>query len=181
VERERWPRIALTAGVALCDVVEELLPNVPCALKWPNDVLLNRKKVSGILVEVPPALPPTPRRLILGMGINVNNSIASAPLDLRSEGTALCDAAGAAFDLTEVLVGWLNRFANRLRSLAAGDSELSTRWQSLCALSGKTVELLSGNRTLTGLCRGIDSDGALLVETDAGRERVYAAALVRVV
>ena len=178
---DRWPRVALTAGVALCDVLQDLLPHVSTGLKWPNDVLLAGKKVSGILVEVPPAAPPNPRRLVLGMGINVNNSLAAAPAELQATGTSLCDAAGALFDLTDLLIAWLNRFANHLHALAAADPALPERWQSLCALSGKTVELQSGNRTVRGLCRGIDTDGALLVDTLTGPERLYAGVLVRAV
>jgi BirA family biotin operon repressor/biotin-[acetyl-CoA-carboxylase] ligase len=177
---DHWPRIALTAGVALCDVLQQLLPQVLTGLKWPNDVLLRGKKVSGILVEVPPRSPPNPRRLVLGMGVNVNNSLAAAPAELQSTATSLCDAAGAVFDLTDLLIAWLNRFADQLHSLAAANPALPNRWQSLCALSGKTVELQSGNRNLRGLCRGIDTDGALLLDTTTGPERLYAGALVRV-
>ncbi len=178
---ERWPRIALAAGVALCDVLLELSPHVPCGLKWPNDVLLAGKKVSGILVEVPPAPPPSPRRLVLGMGINVNNSLSSAPREVQATGTSLSDAAGAVFDVTDVLIAWLNRFADHLRALAVADPGLAERWQSLCALSGKSIELQSGNRTIRGTCRGIDTDGALLVDTAAGPERLYAGVLVRAI
>jgi BirA family biotin operon repressor/biotin-[acetyl-CoA-carboxylase] ligase len=177
----RWPRIALTAGVALCDVLQWLLPELPTALKWPNDVLLAGKKVSGILVEIPPATPPNPRRLVLGMGINVNNSLAAAPAELQATAISLCDAAGARFDLTDLLIAWLHRFAGHLHGLAAGDASLPARWQSLCALTGKTVELQSGNRIFRGLCRGIDIDGTLLLDTSTGRERLYAGALVRAV
>ena len=176
-----WPRIALTAGVALCDVLHKLVPDVPMGLKWPNDVLLEGKKIAGILVEVPPAAPPTPRRLVLGMGINVNNSLAAAPADLQSSGTSLAEAGSALFDLTDLLIAWLNCFADHLHALATADPALPERWQSLCALSGKTIELQSGNRTVRGLCRGIDADGALVLDTPAGPERLYAGALVRVV
>jgi biotin-(acetyl-CoA carboxylase) ligase len=115
------------------------------------------------------------------MGINVNNSLAAAPAELQSTGTSLLDAAGAVFDLTDLLIAWLNCFADRLHALAASHPALLERWQSLCALSGKTIELQSGNRTLRGLCRGIDIDGALLLDTPTAPERLYAGALVRVV
>lgn len=176
---EVWPRIALVAGVALCDVIENLLPSVPCRLKWPNDVLLGGKKVSGILVEIPPASPTVPRRLVLGMGINVNNSLNAAPAEVQSVAASLCDVAGESFDSAQILIDWLNAFANRLGGLAAGDARLVERWQSLCALNGKSIELQSGSRTVAGLCRGIDSDGALLVDTPIGPERLYAGVLVR--
>jgi BirA family biotin operon repressor/biotin-[acetyl-CoA-carboxylase] ligase len=175
----RWPRVALTAGVALCDVLGDIIPHVPCSLKWPNDVLLAGKKLSGILVDVPPAASSAVRRIVLGMGINVNNSLATAPADIQLTGTALCDAAGAPVNATQLLIAWLKRFADRLQALVERDAALPSRWQSLCALKGTIVQLQSGNRPVHGVCRGIDGDGALLVDTANGSERLYAGVLVR--
>jgi BirA family biotin operon repressor/biotin-[acetyl-CoA-carboxylase] ligase len=176
---DHWPRVALTAGVALCEALGALAPHLSGGLKWPNDVLLAGKKLAGILVEIPPTRPPAPRRLVLGMGINVNNSLAEAPADVRAVGTALCDASGLEFDPTEVLIAWLDRFAGNLGRLAADDPALPLGWQSRCVLSGRTIELLAGDRLVRGTCRGIDTDGALLLETAAGPERLYAGVLVR--
>lgn len=178
---ELWPRVALTAGVALCDVLEHLAPHVRCGIKWPNDVLLDGRKISGILIEIPPHSPQGPRRLVLGMGVNVNNSLSGAPAELRSAAHSLCDALEATIDGTQLVLAWLDRFRDRLRELAVGDDQLPSRWKSLCELAGKTIELEAGSRRVHGLCRGIDSDGALLVETNAGREKLYAGAMVRVV
>lgn len=179
LESARWPRIALAAGVALCDVLQVAVPHSPCALKWPNDVLLAGKKVAGILVEVPPASPPAPRRLVLGMGWNVNNSLCAAPAEVQAVGTSFRDAAGTDFDVSQLLIDWLDHFARHLRALAAGEPDLPSRWQALCSLTGRAIELISGNRRVSGICGGIDGDGALLVETDAGPERLYAGFLVR--
>jgi BirA family biotin operon repressor/biotin-[acetyl-CoA-carboxylase] ligase len=170
----------LTAWAAL-SVAEtcRALGGVETTIKWPNDVLLAGKKIAGILVEAPPASPPAPRRLVLGMGWNVNNSLRGAPPDVQAVGTSFCDTAGHDFDISTLLIGWLDHFARHLRALAAGDPALASRWQSLCALAGQRIELMSGNRRVSGLCRGIDCDGALLVETEAGPERLYAGVLVR--
>jgi BirA family biotin operon repressor/biotin-[acetyl-CoA-carboxylase] ligase len=176
---EVWPRIALVAGVALCDVLQNLLPEVPCSLKWPNDVLLGGRKVAGILAEVPALASDVPRRLILGMGVNVNNSLTAAPPEIRAVAVAIGDAAGCHVDIYQVLIAWLNGFAGRLAALAAADDTLAERWQSLCALRGKQIELQAGNRVVQGLCRGIDIDGALLLDTSTGPERLYAGTLVR--
>jgi BirA family biotin operon repressor/biotin-[acetyl-CoA-carboxylase] ligase len=176
---EHWPRVALTAGVALCDALGELAPHLDFGLKWPNDVLLSGKKVAGILVEIPPARPPVPRRLVLGMGLNVNNSLADAPAEIQSVGTALCDATGLEFDPAQVLLTWLAAFDASLRALAAGDPALPTRWRSRCVLSGKRVELKAAERTVHGMCRGIDDEGALLLETASGVEKLFAGVLVR--
>jgi BirA family biotin operon repressor/biotin-[acetyl-CoA-carboxylase] ligase len=177
---ELWPRVALVAGVALCDILQSMLPSGPLRLKWPNDVLLGDKKVAGILAEIPPAIMSVPRRLVLGMGVNVNNSLSAAPAEIQAVAAALCDFAGQHFDGTQMLIDWLNSFADRLGELPGENRQLVARWQSLCALNGKAIELQSGARTVQGLCRGIDLDGALLLDTAAGRERLYAGASVRV-
>lgn len=179
LETEHWPRVALAAGVALCDEILALAPGILCGLKWPNDVLLNGRKVAGILVEVPPAPLQVPRRVVLGMGVNVNNSMDAAPADVQAGAASLIDFGGSPFDMSQLLIGWLNRFAEHLHALALGDGALPRRWQSLCVLSGLSVELQSGNRTVQGLCQGIAADGALLVDGVLGPERLYAGVLVR--
>jgi BirA family biotin operon repressor/biotin-[acetyl-CoA-carboxylase] ligase len=179
LKTEHWPRVALTAGVALCEALVGLAPHLDYGLKWPNDVLLSGKKVAGILVEIPPARPPVPRRIVLGMGVNVNNSLADAPIEIQERGAALCDATGLEFDVTQVLLAWLARFTDNLDALAVDDPELPIRWQSRCVLSGKSVELQAGERAIRGICRGIGSDGALLLDTPAGPERLYGGVLVR--
>lgn len=181
LEQERWPRVALTAAVALCDVLQDLVPARNIALKWPNDILLEGKKVAGILVEIPPAVPAVPRRLVLGMGVNVNNSLQHAPAEILATAISLVDVAGRTFEMTAFLSAWLERFESRLTALAGNDSLLPERWRSLCALTGQTVELQSGNRQMRGLCTGIATDGALLMDTGNGPERLYAGARVRIV
>lgn len=178
---EHWPRVALTAGAALCEAIDTVAPRLECGLKWPNDVLIAGRKVAGILVEIPPSRPPVPRRIVLGMGINVNNSLAGAPAEVRVAGTALCDAADCRFDPTEVLLAWLDRFAGNLQALSLDDPDLPAQWQSRCVLSGKEVELQAGERQVRGKCLGIAGDGALLLETTVGTERLYGGVLVRVV
>lgn len=168
---DQWPRIALTAGVAVCDVLARHLPEAPCGLKWPNDVLLAGRKVCGILVEVPP--PPAPRRLVLGMGINVNNSVASAPEEIVGRAASLCDVAGRPFDATEFLVEVLNRVSANLTALAASEPCLAETWQRLCTLRGDLVEIVAGNRRVRGRCRGIDDEGALLLEVNDRVERFF--------
>jgi BirA family biotin operon repressor/biotin-[acetyl-CoA-carboxylase] ligase len=181
LETDRWSRVALAAGVALCDILQAELPHSWFALKWPNDVLLAGRKVAGTLVEVPPSSPLAPRRLILGMGWNVNNSLCTAPAEVQALGTSFRDTAGIYFDISQLLVDWLDHFARHLRALAERDPVLPARWQSLCMLTGQRIELTSGDRLVSGLCRGIDGDGALLVETEAGPERIYAGVLVRTI
>ncbi|MFN0053031.1 MAG: biotin--[acetyl-CoA-carboxylase] ligase [Planctomycetales bacterium] len=176
---EHWPRVALCAGVALCESLGSLAPHLNLGLKWPNDVQLAGKKIAGILVEIPPARPPVPRRLVVGMGVNLNNSLLDSPDEVRQVGTALCDVTGLEFDPTQLLLAWMSRFADLLEALSQDDPTLPGRWQSRCVLTGRTLELQSGDRLVRGNCLGIATDGALLLETPSGRESIYGGVLVR--
>ncbi|RPI80469.1 MAG: biotin--[acetyl-CoA-carboxylase] ligase [Planctomycetaceae bacterium] len=175
-----WPRISLVAALALCDVLAERVPAGKPRLKWPNDVHLAGRKVAGILVEVPPQPAGTARRLVLGIGINVNNSLVLAPEEIRSVAAALCDITGGPMSREELLLDWMERFGDHARSLATGAADLADGWRSYCLLAGQTVTLQAGNRTVAGHCLGIDDEGALLIDTPTGTERCFGGVLVRI-
>jgi len=86
---DRWPEVSLVAALAIRQTIADLLPGEEVQVKWPNDVFLRGRKVSGILVEIPPL---RPEKLVVGIGVNVNNSFAAAPAALRSIATSLIDA-----------------------------------------------------------------------------------------
>jgi BirA family biotin operon repressor/biotin-[acetyl-CoA-carboxylase] ligase len=176
---QAWPRLSLCAAVALCDVLEERVPCGKPGLKWPNDVQVSGRKVAGILLETCPAPPGTARRLVIGVGINVNNSFVDAPEELRAVGASLSDLAGGLFDRTELLLAWVKGFLERAAALARGDPLLAQRWRSLCTLTGRQITLLAGDREVHGLCAGIDDHGALVVETPHRQERLFGGVVVR--
>jgi BirA family biotin operon repressor/biotin-[acetyl-CoA-carboxylase] ligase len=178
----RWPELSLTAGGAVCAALLELLPGADLRLKWPNDVYLTGRKVCGILVEVHAVERRADRRsapraahqrVVVGVGINVNNSLADAPEDVRRRATSLIDVAEQHFPLTDVLVAVLRQFDVDVQLLAAGDTRLRDRWRRLCLLSGRSVALHDGTRSIAGTCLGIDDDGALLLQTEAGPRRFF--------
>lgn len=170
--RDRWPRIALTAGLSVCQVVRDVAPQAACGLKWPNDVLLGSWKLCGILVEVPPPAGDVPR-IVIGLGINVNNSTDAAPDDVRSRAISLRDATGTDFDMTDILARLLRALFGNLQALASDADWLSGAWAKLCVLTGKTVTIQRGEKLLRGRCSGIDAQGALVLETAYGRERIF--------
>jgi BirA family biotin operon repressor/biotin-[acetyl-CoA-carboxylase] ligase len=175
---ETWSRVALAAGVAVCDVLADLLPGTPLGLKWPNDVFLAGRKVCGILTEIPASRPPVPQRLVIGVGINVNNSFSTAPPELRQVGVALCDVAERELDRTEVLVHVLRRIEAHLWSLAKADPELPARWRELSLLTDRQVAVQQGSRRVEGRCIEIDNAGALVLDTPFGRQRMFGGTVV---
>jgi BirA family transcriptional regulator, biotin operon repressor / biotin---[acetyl-CoA-carboxylase] ligase len=160
------PCLSLTAGLAVCEALHQLCPGLSIGLKWPNDVYVQSRKICGILVEAP--LKPR-TRVVVGIGVNVNNSLDQAPAAIRSRATSLVDVAGYPFSLTVVLVEVVRHFTRQYESLARGDAQLQRRWQSLCMLIHNRIRVDAGSTTTEGICRGIDADGALVIETTRGR------------
>lgn len=173
IETFDWPRLSLATGVAICDRLCLEAPQASFRIKWPNDVLLDESKVCGILIESPGGMAPAKDRLILGIGINVNNSWQEAPHDAGPRGIALCDATAKQHDLQTVLVHCLQAIERRGQQLGAGSPVLSETWQRLDWLLNKRIEVQADKRLTAGVCLGIDDDGALLVENDFGQHRLY--------
>jgi BirA family transcriptional regulator, biotin operon repressor / biotin---[acetyl-CoA-carboxylase] ligase len=171
VDPARRPRIALVAGLAVCEAIETLLPGCEVRVKWPNDVYVAGRKVCGILVES------RPPRVVVGIGINVNNAAAEAPAELRGTVISLRDAGGRAFDRTDVLTGVLRRLCASLGEFERGEDDLLSRWAPRCFLTGRIVRIESGGRATDGRCRGIDEEGALMLDTEAGLSRHVAGAV----
>jgi len=173
---DRWPQLSLAAGVAACDALSELAPG-RFGLKWPNDVHAAGRKIAGILVEAPNV--PATRPIVVGVGVNVNNSWAAAPADLQGIGTSLFDLTGGMLDRGETLCRLLTALEHRLEQLAAGGGELPDAWQSLCVLRGRQVGVETAGRKITGECLGIASDGGLLLRDANGRAQRFYGGVVR--
>jgi len=170
---DRWPLIALATGLAVCEGLHQLFPSGIFGLKWPNDVYLHGRKVCGILVEAPSH---ERQRIVIGVGINVNNSL-EAPSELREKATSLCDEAGGTFDLSETLVAVLRRMNDRLAELRDARS-FADHFHRYCLLTGRTVQVNVGRESILGRCNGIDDAGALIVQTANGELHLHAGTVI---
>ena len=175
ISEQQWPKASLTTGVAICAALELFAAEHQVALKWPNDVFLNGRKVCGVLVEVAQQRPNA--KLVIGIGINVNNSFADAPEELRQIATSLIDTTSLENDLTDVLTAVLLQLEQQFTRLGQ-DESLADEWQRRCYLDGRSVELETGQRMVAGTCQGIDDEGALVLATDGGVERFFGGVVV---
>ena len=148
---ERHALLPLAAAVAVC----ESLP-LPAAIKWPNDVWIDRRKVAGILVEGRPQ----ESWAVLGIGLNVLVERDDFPPELRESATSL-RIEGAASSVEDTLAALMERLDHWL---GAPHESVLDAWRSRDALKGERVRWTGGE----GVADGIDKSGALLVETDAG-------------
>ena len=162
---------SLVAGIAVAETLRRTLPGSEVSVKWPNDVILEQRKVCGILVE---NSKDDLSRQVIGIGINVNNRIDAAPAEIRSTAISLSDVEGTSFDRSQLLIELLEQLELALRWMQSAEFDLANRWRQFCFLTGKSVELRSGKRQIVGLCEGVDDSGALLLRHAEGVEKCFA-------
>jgi BirA family transcriptional regulator, biotin operon repressor / biotin---[acetyl-CoA-carboxylase] ligase len=173
-----WPQLSLTTAVAVCDALQvEVGTGSSVGIKWPNDIMLDGRKVCGILIESPGGAAPAKDRLLIGIGINVNNSLSKTPRELQDRATSLCDASGCEHSAQQVLIRVLDQIQRQLIHLAHHDPRLPLAWQRLCWLSQRSVSIHDGPRRIEGICTGIAEDGALLIQTGSTTNRFYSGIL----
>jgi len=164
--------VSLATAVALVETVEKLFPSVSVGLHWPNDVFAAGRKLSGILIECL-----ADGRMVIGIGVNTNNTVADAPSALRATATTLRDLTGRLCDHTEFLIELLGRLEACLERLAERPASIAQDANRLCRQHGRHLRVASGGRLVAGTCRGIADDGALLLETLTRLERIYSGVL----
>jgi len=158
-------RLSLAVGVAVCDAVLGVDPALRVRLKWPNDVLVDERKLGGILIECPSS---TTGDHIVGIGLNVNNSLCEAPGEIAARAVSLVDRAKKPIAAFDILLQVLRQIENQIIQINADPYRLQQRFSELCFLTGKNVLVALGARNVAGLCVGIAESGALLVKTETG-------------
>lgn len=168
-----WPLITLAAAVAARDALAQA-----CALetdiKWPNDLLAGGRKLCGILAETFET--PRGRAVVVGIGINLTNR--AFPPEILSTATSVKEQTGRAPDGERLLASLTRALARRYEILQTEDGASSTvrEWESRSTFArGRRVRVALAGESFEGTTRGLEPDGALRVETDAGRLRVVRA------
>lgn len=166
--------LTLSAGVALAEAVERTTGLSP-AIKWPNDLLVGRRKLAGILAEgiLSPGAGGV-QAVVLGYGINVMS--AAYPPELATIATSLEDELGRGVDRAALCAESLAAVAARYADLLAGRYDaILDAWRSRAFGSrGARVEWDTPAGVRSGLTEGIDAMGALLVRTGDTVERIVA-------
>ncbi|HRR53789.1 MAG TPA: biotin--[acetyl-CoA-carboxylase] ligase, partial [Candidatus Methanomethylicus sp.] len=152
-------KLSLLFGVAVAKSLKQI--RVDARLKWPNDVLVEGKKVCGILLEVS-AESDRVNHVIAGIGINANFSSGKLPESLNSHSTTLLDQLGKRIDRAALLADVLLN-AERLYFGATKDGfgGVLDQWRSLSCTIGNEVIVSSFGRSVSGLAVGISDDGSL--------------------
>lgn len=164
--------LSLAAGVAVLRALSRL--GVPgLALKWPNDIVRGGRKLGGVLIDLRGEAA-GPAYVVVGVGINVRlppatlAAIAAGGFeatDLASLGSRV-PRSGVAAALVAELALMLEEFGAR------GMAAFADEWRAADSLADRRVRVLQDGREFEGLARGVDADGALLVEAPGGQRRV---------
>ena len=174
------PQITLMAAVALADTIGSFVSARP-AIKWPNDILLQGKKVAGILTELSCA-GDCVDFVILGMGVNINFLPNEMPADIRERATSLFAVMQEKVSREAVLrrlIHDLDRCYGELEEF--GFDALAPRWEAYFGFRGRRVRIELLDQVLLGRAKGIDRDGALIIESDdGGLQRVLAGDVIPV-
>ncbi|MPZ60749.1 MAG: biotin--[acetyl-CoA-carboxylase] ligase [Propionibacteriales bacterium] len=174
----RWPWMPLLTGVAVCEAVRRHC-EVGATLKWPNDVMVEDRKLAGILLERVDAGDGTPAAVI-GVGLNVSSRPDELPVP---EATSLALEGASTTDRTVVLRQILRTFEWLYWGwlVSGGDSAggLAVSYAERCSTLGRRVRVeMTTGEPVEGIARRVDPDGRLVVATDAGETAVGAGDVV---
>lgn len=154
------PGITLAVGLAVCLAIREFT-GCEAMIKWPNDIIIGRKKICGILTEMA-AQTDMVDYVVVGAGINVNNK-SFAP-EISQKATSLYIETGGELELSKLMQSVLKhideRIGSYLTSVSIDDAKL---YKSLCATIGRNVSLERGDKKIEGTATDITFDGKLII------------------
>ncbi len=166
------PQLGLAAGVALAEALETVAPGL-VGLKWPNDVWLAGRKGGGILAEALTDANSGLIAVLIGIGVNLNLPASEIPFELRDKATSVLATTGVRVDRVGFAEHLFRRLELRYRAAETGGFRaVRELYQRYFALNGRRVSVLEGDATTQGIVRGVDADGALILETTLGRLRI---------
>ena len=163
--------LVMAAALALVDALRAAgVAGEQIGLKWPNDVLLNQHKVAGILIETT-GLPGGRQMVVLGMGINVNGSLADWP-EIRTTATTIAEVLGHPLPREPLLLDLVHHLGDLAGYLASGGAGATRAvwqsWRGQLTTLGQRATVHQTDRDLVGTAEDVADDGALILRLDDG-------------
>jgi BirA family biotin operon repressor/biotin-[acetyl-CoA-carboxylase] ligase len=177
--------LSLTCAVAVAEAIGQI-GGCQAGIKWPNDIILDGKKVAGILLEsksqriddrgqttVPHSSlqPPASSLHIIGIGINCHQTPESFPPDLQATATSLDLVSGTRCQRVTVAKRVLTSLDHWLRVAERNGQQVIDTWSRLSTQLGQRVTLSCNKRRFTGNCIGVDPGKGLILQLDRGGVR----------
>lgn len=167
---QKAPLMTLVAAVATSEAIARFSGLMP-SIKWPNDILIDHRKVAGLLNELHSEMDRV-HFVILGVGVNLNLQREGMPEELKKTATSLREETGTVVSRKAFLAAllfeleqWYKRF------LQEGGEVVLQAWSERAGIVGKPIRVTSFGEIVEGTAVGLDSDGALLLEGANGHRR----------
>ncbi|WP_246625013.1 biotin--[acetyl-CoA-carboxylase] ligase [Fictibacillus nanhaiensis] len=172
---QKAPQLTLLIAVAASKAIEKVT-GLEAAIKWPNDLLINGKKVAGILTELQ-AEADSIHSVIVGIGINVNQEKKHFTEEIAEIATSLAIEGNKTYKRAEIVGSILTEIESLYQSyLQNGFGVIKLLWEARAFSLGKRITARSVSGSITGYAKGITDEGVLLLEDDQGEiHSIYSA------
>jgi len=171
------PLVTLATGFACAKAINKIL-GIKIGIKWINDLVLSGRKLGGILGEL--YLPPAPEQaaaeaLIVGIGINIDQASAGAPIEVSSQMAWLTEVVQGSLDRNALVAEIAFELEGVIELLSAGRSEeILNGWRNYAVTLGELVVATVGNETVSGIAVDVSDCGGLILQTTAGQRTLHA-------
>jgi len=163
---ERGMLITMAASVSVAQAIEETT-NIKPVVKWPNDLLVNGKKICGILTELDAEIDKI-NYVIVGIGINVNNEINN---DLKNKAVSLKEITNSSISRVNLLRAILKHFDKNYLHINNPDY-IRKQWFAHSKIKGKKIMITEGEKKITGVVQDVDESGCLIINSDGIIKRI---------
>jgi BirA family biotin operon repressor/biotin-[acetyl-CoA-carboxylase] ligase len=165
--------LSLVSAVAVAQTINQN-SGIPAQIKWPNDILLNQKKVAGILLESKQHQDQI--FYILGIGINCHQTKNVFPEEIRKTATSISLETRSSCNRVLLIQELLTSLEHWLKIAQKSSKKVISQWQELSILYHHRVKLLYDGKKFSGNCIGIDPQEGLILQLDSGGTRFFHAA-----
>jgi BirA family biotin operon repressor/biotin-[acetyl-CoA-carboxylase] ligase len=162
--------LTLMSATACCRALRDCT-GLPVSIKWPNDLVCERRKLGGILIEAKQEAGRI-RHAVIGIGLNVNIEEADLVDDLKDTATSIRIETGTSWERTGIIIHTIQALDRCYRDLREkGPPYIRAEWLKLTSTIGRTVRLCRDDETLSGVAVDIDEAGSLVLQTPDGTLR----------
>ena len=170
--------LSLACAVAVADGLGKI-GDTEAKIKWPNDIIINAKKVGGILLESKSNS--TSNTYVLGIGINCHQQKASFPVELQSTATSIDIESHSIADRVSLAKRLLTSIEHWLEAAEKNSNKVIEKWRQLSIQLNHRVKLIYDGKEFSGNCIGIDPEKGLILQLDTGGVRMFDAAHTTIV
>lgn len=162
---ERMRALSMVAPLAVAQAVEDTTGLSP-RIKWPNDLLVEGRKLAGVLIDTEIS-GQTPQYALVGVGLNVNLDAQAVP-EIATIATSLRQHLGREISREEMLAAFLNRFEMLYVESERGGPAVCEAWRARLDTLGRQIRVASGGQVEEGLAEDVDGDGSLILRRADG-------------